>query len=192
MNRKVLKYLTEYVVNSETMAIVPVLTKENVLISKVIETNDEFYVLQKPLDIIEKSCRFYGASFYGRKAGTKELIRVSHKQSIAISPTDYLYFFPTSSYTRKDCIWVSHSHVDQTDALPHNNLLLHFITGRSIKIDVSKGSFDNQLYRTAQLRVEFENRKERKLFPSFQFFEPQEIFEIYPEYGDEPLPEWKE
>ncbi len=62
------------------------------IVTRVVEVQDSFFVFQKPLDIIERSCRKHGSSFLGRKEGTKELTHITHKAPIAISPTDQLYF----------------------------------------------------------------------------------------------------
>jgi len=59
------KVLTEYEVNKSTMAIIPEFTVDLAVISKVYETDDNFYVLMKPLEIIERSCAYFGSSYKG-------------------------------------------------------------------------------------------------------------------------------
>lgn len=177
LNVKLEKFLKEYVLNRKTIAILPVVIRDERIISSVIEEDDEFLVLQSPFEIIEKSCRYFGSSFSGRKEGTKELIGVTHKAPICISPTDNIYFFPTLSYTRKECAWVSHYHVTSSKSLPHNTLLITFSNSKRIKIEISKGSFENQLHRTAQLRSAFEDRKDRQNLKPFQFADKDELFE---------------
>jgi competence protein ComK len=177
MEAKLQKYVSEYVVNRKTAAVLPLITKDKRIVSRVIEEDDEFLVFKKPIDIIEQSCRYYGSSFYGRKEGTKELIGVTHKAPICISPIDNLYFFSTLSYTRKECAWLSHFHVTTSKALPHNTLLIKFSNNKTIKLEISKSSFDNQRYRTAQLRSAFEDRKGRRAVQPFQFIQLNEIFE---------------
>lgn len=94
MESKVERYVENYVVNKNTMALLPVILSEKKIVTRVVEREDSFFVFQKPLDIIERSCRKHGSSFLGRKEGTKELTHITHKAPIAISPTDQLYFFP--------------------------------------------------------------------------------------------------
>lgn len=192
MEAKMEKYLYEYIANRKTAAILPVITKDRQIISRVIEEEDEFLVFKKPIEIIEQSCRYYGASFYGRKEGTKELIGVTHKAPICISSNDNLYFFSTLSYSRKECAWISHFHVASSKPLPHNSLLIRFSNSRAIKLEISKGSFDNQLYRTAQLRSAFEDRKGRREIQSFQFILQHEIFEHASEQEDMYFARWEE
>ena len=94
--------------------------------------------ISKPLDIIERSCRKHGSSFLGRKEGTKELTHITHKAPIAISPADQLYFFPTYSYSRKECAWLSHFYIESNKELKDGNLIIRFINGFAVKLEISK------------------------------------------------------
>ncbi|MFX3625207.1 MAG: competence protein ComK [Ectobacillus sp.] len=177
METKLEKYLHEYTVSRKTVAILPLVTRDKRIIARVMEEEDEFLVFKKPLEIIEHSCRYYGSSFLGRKEGTRELIGVTHKAPICISPSENLYFFSTLSYTRKECAWIAHSHVASAKPLPQDTLLIQFINGRTARLEISKSSFDNQLYRTAQLRSAFEDRKGRRAIRAFQFIKKNEILD---------------
>ena len=109
MESKVERYVENYVVSKNTMALLPVVLGRKKVVTRIVENGIFFFAFQKPLDIIERSCRKHGSSFFERKKeGTKELTSITHKAPIAISPTDQLYFFPTYSYSRKECAWLSH------------------------------------------------------------------------------------
>ncbi len=84
--------LDSYVINQTTMAVLSVEEGKRVY-SKVIERETSFYVELKPLQIIERSCRFFGSSYAGRKAGTYEVTGISHKPPIVIDSSNHLYFF---------------------------------------------------------------------------------------------------
>ncbi len=159
MDGRAERYVENYVINKKTMALLPVILGEKNVITRVIEVEDSFFMFQKPLDIVERSCRKHGSSFLGRKEGTKELTRITHKAPIAISPTDQLYFFPTYSYSRKECAWLSHFHIASNKELADGNLIIRFINGFAVKLEMSKSSFENQQNRTAKLRTEYEDRK---------------------------------
>ncbi|ENQ3107587.1 competence protein ComK [Bacillus sp. 491mf] len=182
MTGKVERYTPQYIVNSKTIALLPIVLNDKRIVTRVIEENDEFFVYQKPLEIVEQSCRQYGASFGGRKDGTKEYTGFTHKAPIAISPTDYIYFFPTFSYSRKECAWLSHFHIENITKLPHGNILIEFINGQTIKLEVSKNSFENQRNRTAQLRAEFEDRKRKQAATKFLLVNQNEVLELTPAY----------
>lgn len=182
MSGKVEKYAPQYTVNSKTIALLPVVLNDKRIVTRVIEEHDEFFVYQKPLEVIEQSCSEYGASFGGRKDGTKKYTGFTHKAPIAISPTDSIYFFPTFSYSRKECAWLSHFHIENVTKLPHGNTFIEFINGQTIKLEVSKNSFENQRNRTAQLRAEFEDRKRKQAATKFLLVNQNEILELTPAY----------
>ncbi|MBR9658330.1 MULTISPECIES: competence protein ComK [Bacillus] len=182
MENKVERYVENYVVNKNTMALLPVILSEKKIVTRVVEVQDSFFVFQKPLDIIERSCRKHGSSFLGRKEGTKELTHITHKAPIAISPTDQLYFFPTYSYSRKECAWLSHFYIESNKELKDGNLIIRFINGFAVKLEISKTSFENQQNRTAKLRTEYEDRRKKQGNPCFKEVDKNEESRLKPAY----------
>ena len=89
-------FIEEYEINPQTMAIFPVEYGSKIY-SKILEEDDEVLSPFKPLDIIKKSCQYFGASFDGRREGTRELIGITHKAPIVIDTNTSIYFFPTTS-----------------------------------------------------------------------------------------------
>ncbi|UOY92081.1 competence protein ComK [Ectobacillus sp. JY-23] len=162
-----------YIINKDTIAVLPVTRVGKPTISMVIEEEQVIYILQEPVDIIKTSCRSYGSSLEGRIEGTRELIGTVNKAPIVIH--DRLYYFPTTSYTREDCAWISHSHAAKSKPLSPKTLLLKFINGQTIKLPMSHQSFTNQLNRTAQLRSVYENSRERRKFPYLVVLEAEEL-----------------
>ncbi|UOK58767.1 competence protein ComK [Bacillus sp. CMF21] len=158
------EYLDNYIANRFTMAILPEVHKGR-LYSRVIEVEKELFVKLSPQDIVNRSCSYFGSSYEGRKAGTKDLMGITHKPPIVIDPGNYMFFFPTSSSSRRQCAWISHAHILQYKAADFDNTEIFFTNGSSETISVSSTSFENQLYRTAQLRtiitarIEEEHRK---------------------------------
>ncbi len=102
-----------------------------------------FFVFQKPLDIIERSCRKHGSSFLGRKEGTKELTHITHKAPIAISPADQLYFFSLPILTlEKSVLGCLIFYIESNKELKDGNLIIRFINGFAVKLEISKTSFE--------------------------------------------------
>ncbi|WP_242161756.1 competence protein ComK [Bacillus cereus group sp. BfR-BA-01522] len=182
MDGRAERYVENYVINKKTMALLPVILGEKNVITRVIEVEDSFFMFQKPLDIVERSCRKHGSSFLGRKEGTKELTRITHKAPIAISPTDQLYFFPTYSYSRKECAWLSHFHIASNKELADGNLIIRFINVFAVKLEMSKSSFENQQNRTAKLRTEYEDRKDKQGNLQFKPVAKEAISTLRPAY----------
>ncbi len=151
--------VADYTINRFTMAILP---KENKYCSEVLEFENEMIVKKRPMEVIDQSCRYFGSSYSGRKTGTKDLMKVTHKPPIVIDPANSIYFFPTTSSTRAHCAWISHSFVKEYSATKDDNTDIMFTNGRQITVPVSIGSFENQLFRTAQLRTIISSRIEQE------------------------------
>ncbi|KMT50330.1 hypothetical protein TU51_04785 [Bacillus cytotoxicus] len=66
MDGRAERYVENYVINKKTMALLPVILGEKNVITRVIEVEDSFFMFQKPLDIVERSCRKHGSSFLGQ------------------------------------------------------------------------------------------------------------------------------
>ncbi|GIN37953.1 competence protein ComK [Heyndrickxia oleronia] len=148
------RIIEEYEISPYTMAIFPMLYGSKVY-SEILEVENQFISPFKPLDIVKKSCQYFGASYEGRKRGTQYLIGVTHKSPIIVDPFTSIFLLPTTSPINPDCIWISHDHVSQHDKSPSGNTLVTFRNKQTIEIPISRSSFVNQLQRTAQLRMRF-------------------------------------
>jgi len=149
----------DYLINRFTMAILP---GENRYITEVLELEQDLTVGKRPMDVIDQSCRYFGSSYNGRKEGTKDLMGITHKPPIVIDPTNSIYFFPTTSSTRPHCAWLSHSFVKEYVGTKEDNTCITFTNGKVITLPMSVGSFENQLFRTAQLRTIISSRIEQE------------------------------
>lgn len=177
--KQIKNHSKDYIINRFTMAILP---KENKDSAEVLEIDDEIIVSKRPTEIVVQSCLFYGSSYSGRKEGTKELIRTTHKPPIVLDPANNIYFFPTISSTNQKCIWLAYSHVKDFRKAAHNNTIVTFSNDKEITLPISVASFERQFSRTARLqtniftRIEHEQRKlNMLLFPK----DEREINTIY-------------
>ncbi|MCY8379934.1 competence protein ComK [Bacillus haynesii] len=158
-----------YEVNGSTMAVLPLGEGEKPA-SKILETERTFLVNMKPFQIIERSCRYFGSSYAGRKAGTYEVIKVSHKPPIMVDHSNNIFLFPTFSSTRPQCGWLSHAHVHEFCVAKYDNTFVTFVNGETLELPVSITSFENQVYRTAWLRTKFIDRIEGNAMQKKQEF----------------------
>jgi competence protein ComK len=147
----------EYEINPFTMLIIPEEYGSRVY-SRVIELEEEYLSPFRPIDIIKKSCKYFGSSYEGRKEGTKQLTGITHKTPIIVDPISSIYFMPTSSPTKPDCIWVSHEHVLFHKKVDAQSTQVTFRNKKSMILPVSHHSFENQLLRTSLLRTKFMQR----------------------------------
>lgn len=160
------RQIEEYEVNPYTMFITPLVYGSKTY-SQIYELEDEFVSPFKPIEIIKKSCEYFSSSFEGRRDGTKQLIGITHKVPIVIDPTNFIYFFPTTSPSRSECIWISHEHVLNYRRIAPHQTQVTFQNKKSYIFPISHSSFENQLLRTALLRTKLMQRigqTERKSF----------------------------
>lgn len=142
-----------------TMAVIPKLDGYGNLGSIIMEEETEHFIIQHtPSKLIDRACKFFGASLKGRQEGTFDVCGITHKAPICIDPQSGMYFFPTSSPANQSCIWIAHSHIDVINKTEDNRTEITFQTGRNVVVDVSYGSMLNQIQRTAQFRYLLDNR----------------------------------
>ncbi|MEH7180834.1 competence protein ComK [Neobacillus vireti] len=179
-----LRQIEEYEVNPYTMFIKPIAYGSKIY-SEIVEVEDEFLSPFKPLDIIRTSCEYYGCDYEGRRNGTKQLVGYAHKIPIAIDPTNRIFFFPTTSPNRQECIWISHEHVKDYDRINPQETLVLFNNNQSFKFPISYSTISSQLERTAYLRtklmqrIEFNERKSFYLLQRPKNIEASENFNTY-------------
>ncbi|MGD6817730.1 competence protein ComK [Metabacillus sp. 84] len=153
--------ISQYEANRLTMAIVS--SPENGgLTSCVLEVEKEYEVSMKPLDIVDRSCRYFGSSYQGRKTGTKDTIGITHKPPIVVDAGNAIYLFPTAASSRPQCSWISHQYIEDYSSTGDAETIVTFSNRKSLVLPVSIHSFENQLYRTAQLRTVITSRVENE------------------------------
>ena len=62
--------MNNYEINEGTLAIM----SEDRGKSKILEDGNNYIINQKPYNIIDHSCKYFGSSYEGRKQGSKEII----------------------------------------------------------------------------------------------------------------------
>ncbi|WP_010283473.1 competence protein ComK [Bacillus timonensis] len=154
-------YLMEYEINPDTMAVLPIEMGKNTC-SRVLEVEGEYVVAMKPTEIVDRSCRYFGSSLKGRQEGTREIMGVTHKAPIIVEASNKIFLFPTTSPTKQDCAWLSHNFVSDWRYSVHEKTTVIFTNKQAIELQISKGSFQNQLHRTAQLRTIVSNRMDKQ------------------------------
>lgn len=145
--------MISYEINCDTLALVPISETE----TKVIERNNVFLVKKPVMEIIENSCEYFGSSYLGRHEGTKKLIGITYKAPIIIEETKNLIYFPTASPRLLDCIWISLNNIKGYESKNGKTELL-FNNNKKMKLNVSFGSFDNQVLRATKLEAVLRKR----------------------------------
>lgn len=180
------RQIEEYEVNSCTMFLKPVEYGSKIY-SQVYELEDDFLSPFKPLEIVKKSCDYFGVDYESRKRGTKQLIGYSRKIPIVIEPTNRIFFFPTTSPDRPECIWISHEHVENYRRIAPHQTLITFQNKQSHLFSVSFSTIEGQMLRTAFLKTKLLQRiegHERKLSYIMHRPKPVKASESLHGYGD--------
>jgi competence protein ComK len=160
------RQIEEYQINSWTMFLEPV-DYGGKKFSRIVEFEDEYLSPNRPLDIIKRSCIYFGADYESRKRGTRHLIGYNRKIPIAIEPTNHIFFFPTLSPASPECIWISHEHVENYLRVGPQETQIIFRNKQSHIFPVPYGTIEGQMLRTALLKTKLLQRienNERKLF----------------------------
>lgn len=146
--------MDNYEINEETIALMP-LDEKN---TQVYEVDNCFLVNKEANKIIEDSCEYFGSSYEGRKKGTTKLTGITHKVPIIVEESKNIIFFPIASPRLKDCAWISLNHIDsyKKDDIYSS---VNFKNNKNLLLNVSYGSFDNQVLRATKLDSMFRNRK---------------------------------
>lgn len=147
----------EYEITPYTLMMQPIIY-EGELCTHVWEVHDDFIVLAKPLNIIKTSCEYFGSSYEGRKEGTRHLTGYTHKAPIVIDQTSSIFFFPTASPQKQQCIWISYHHVELFRKDMNNDTSLVFSNKLQKTIPVSYSTFETQVERTARLKTKLDHR----------------------------------
>ena len=143
-----------YYINKATCVIIPIGKNS----SKVIEHDDEYFIKNSTLSILEHSCEYFGSSFEGRKEGTKKLLGITHKSPIIVEESRKIIFFPTTSPEKENCIWINLDKIDKYYKSGNRKSTILFKNGDSIDFDVSIGSLTNQILRATRLKYILDDR----------------------------------
>ena len=145
----------KYEIIKGTLAIVP----NDEESSLIYEDNDRYIVIQKPYQIMESSCLYFGSSYRGRKEGAKDILGAEYKVPIIVDDSDNIIVFPTTSPLSQDCVWISLNHVKKYERIDANNTKIIFDNNKEIIVDCSYRTMENQLSRASRLDLILRNHK---------------------------------
>lgn len=148
-----------YNVNEKTLAILPIGLKK----SKIFEKSRIYELKESSFSIIEGSCEHFGVSYNTRLRNTINTINSKYKNPIIIEDYHRIIFFPISSPTRSNTIWVSFNNiVDYVPSSRKNNTIVKFNNGQKLEIPISFYSFNQQYLKASNLSSKMTDRIFRK------------------------------
>ncbi len=146
--------MKDYEINSTTLAIIPI-DEET---SRVYEEEEDYVVNKSSNSIIKDNCEFYGSSYEGRCIGTKKLTGIKSKYPIIIEESRNIIFFPTSSTRDKQSAWIA---INKIKSFKKKDLIseIEFKNDKTLNIDISYYSLENQVIRATMLKSKLYDRK---------------------------------
>ena len=152
------KYMNNYEINEGTLAIM----SEDRGKSKILEDGNNYIINQKPYNIIDHSCKYFGSSYEGRKQGSKEIIGANYKLPIIVEDGRNIVFFPTLSADDDDCMWIAVNKIKNYEESEFNTTKITFLNNESIIVPLSYRSIQNQIFRATRLSYLLNERKNEK------------------------------
>lgn len=145
-----------YEVNKNTLALIPV-TEGNKC--KVIEERRQYNLNTPSFKVIEHSCDYFGVSYKSRVGGSKKITKAVYKSPVLIEETSKLVFFPVTSPSRGDAMWISYNNIlDYYKSSDNTSTIIRFKNGYKLEIPVSYYSFNNQYMKACRLCASLNNR----------------------------------
>lgn len=145
----------KYNVTDETLAVIPNGKHK----SNIIENSTYHESNKTTKKVIEDSCEYFGVSYNSRVEGSEKIINTKYKTPIIIEETNRIIFFPISSPSRSNTVWISFNNIKEY--YPRKNrkrTVVVFVNEYKMEIDVSYYSFNQQYLRAAKLNSILSNR----------------------------------
>lgn len=138
--------MEKYIITEATLVLVSLGNK-----TRIIEKYQEIIINKSIQDIVNESCLYYGSSLRGRCDSTYFLIGVKYKCPIVICEKKNLFFFPTTSFKNKDCIWFNYLGIKKY--FLDKNKILNIILSNEKKVflNISNNIISNQIFKTSRL-----------------------------------------
>ena len=147
----------KYEISNGTLAIIPKEGESSI----IYEDNEQYLIHQKPYDIMEESCKYFGSTFDGRKNGAKAILGAEYKIPILVEDSNNLILFPTNSPYVDDCVWISLKRIKNFEKLDSISTKIIFDNGVELIVDNSYRTIENQVSRASRLDLIMRNRKNK-------------------------------
>ncbi|MCI5789399.1 MAG: competence protein ComK [Tenericutes bacterium] len=147
----------KYEINRGTLAIVPNETTN----SLVYEDEERYLIEEKPFQIMEESCKYFGSTYDGRKNSARDILGAEYKVPIIVEDSDNLIVFPTTSPQSDECIWISLRRVKKFEKIDGTNTRIIFDNNKEIIVPCSYRSIENQVSRASRLDLIMRSRKNK-------------------------------
>lgn len=137
-------------IDHETLAIKPHFQEQ--YRSKIVKTDGYHYTEFTPYELLDERCVHFGSTLKGRQDAASRKLGI-YKSPVIVEPGK-LGFFPTTSISNPDCIWISDrafSIVNPTENQDKNKSILMYQPNIFIEVNTSKWTITKQYERLQAL-----------------------------------------
>jgi competence protein ComK len=163
--------LKNYMINNQTILLTGIYGRFSHLQTMVIEGNKTYRVNVSSDQLINSILRKRGSSLRKSMDKSREYLGNSKMYPIKIDPQQGIYFFPSKSPKRPDCVWFSLIHVKRAETFEKNKTKVFLSHGHSIIIDGQLSAFMNKWQKALELRRKM---AESENFPIMFYLEQRE------------------
>lgn len=168
-------YSNTYLLDYDAMFLLPKYDERGNLIASVMKTNGLFDVNIDPTGLIDFNLRYYGSSLRGARDGAKMILGRGHMNPVIINEKLGIYWFPSKSPSKNDCIWFALHHIREYVEISGKRTKIFFNNGTTLTIDVSRASFDNRVNKAYKLKGKLESRTNET---PMQVSESKELYHV--------------
>lgn len=152
--------LKEYRLDENALVLIPEYDNGRKL-TKVLNKNDVLLVEGTQEEILDATLRYYGNSLRGAREGAKSVLGNIKRMPIMVNEILGQFWFPTTSPSNDDCIWLAFHHILNYEAIDKSHTKVRMSGGSYIVVPISVSSLETKVQRTCKLRYEFEIRTNR-------------------------------
>lgn len=146
--------INEYFINEDTLILVP----GNKNRTKIYDKEGIYEINTNILNIVEKSCNYYGSSFEGRCTGSKSILNMNYKLPIIIDEVKEVIMLPTSSPSNSNCYWICLNNIEDYYK-KGDKIVIEFMNKTTFEFKISYYSIENQILRATLLLTKLRKRK---------------------------------
>lgn len=149
--------INEYYINEDTLILVP--SAKNT--TKIYDKEGIYNIKENIMDVVEKSCNYYGSSFIGRCTGSKSILNMNYKLPIIVDSVKEVILIPTSSPSNNNCYWLCLNNIEDYYK-KGNKIVIEFTNKITYELENSYYIVENQILRGTLLLTKLRKRKKYK------------------------------
>ena len=140
--------MKNYILNNEVLCFTQDMEDEKKIL--IVEKNRRISIKMNCLKFLKNCCKMYGYTYDIQRQFIIDKFNYYIKTPIIVSQYDKLIFFPTTSPTSKNCIWISYNNVDRY-VKENNYTKIYFKGGKILSISASFTTIDSQITRCIKI-----------------------------------------